>query len=57
MTLTQAQLEPQQMIERLDDFMGKIEEFGSKLGLDLSFAQADHIAMRVNETSLATAGA
>ena len=55
MTLTQAQLEPQQMIERLDDFMGKIEEFGSKLGLDLSFAQADHIAMRVNETSLATA--
>lgn len=55
MTLTQAQLEPQQMIERLDDFMGKIEEFGSKLGLDLSFAQADHIAMRVNETSLAKA--
>lgn len=55
MTLTQAQLEPQQMIERLDDFMGKIEEFGNKLGLDLSFAQADHIAMRVNETALAKA--
>ena len=55
MTLTQAQLEPQQMIERLDDFMGKIEEFGSKLGLDLSFAQADHIALRINETSLAKA--
>ena len=55
MTLTQAQLEPQQMIERLDDFMGRIEEFGNKLGLDLSFAQADHIAMRVNETALAKA--
>ena len=55
MTLTQAQLEPQQMIARLDDFMGRIEEFGNKLGLDLSFAQADHIAMRVNETALAKA--
>ncbi|WP_434761930.1 VOC family protein [Vibrio fortis] len=55
MTLTQAQLEPQQMMERLDDFMGKIEEFGNKLGLDLSFAQADHIAMRVNDTALAKA--
>ncbi len=55
MTLTQAQLEPQQMIERLDDFMGRIEEFGNKLGLELSFAQADHIAMRVNETALAKA--
>ncbi|WP_261902970.1 VOC family protein [Vibrio fortis] len=55
MTLTQAQLEPQQMMERLDDFMGKIEEFGNKLGLDLSFAQADHIAIRVNDTALAKA--
>lgn len=55
MTLTQAQLEPQQMIARLDDFMGRIEEFGNKLGLDLSFAQADHIAMRVNEIALAKA--
>ncbi|WP_394247468.1 VOC family protein [Vibrio profundi] len=53
MSLKQAALEPQQMIDRLDSFMTKIESLGNKLGLDLSFAQADHIALRINETELA----
>ena len=53
MSLKQAELEPQQMIARLDTFMAKIENLGNALGLDLSFAQADHIALRINETELA----
>ncbi|MFM2640225.1 VOC family protein [Vibrio chagasii] len=55
MSLKQAELEPQQMIARLDTFMAKIENLGNVLGLDLSFAQADHIALRINETELAKA--
>ncbi|MDN3613486.1 VOC family protein [Vibrio gallaecicus] len=55
MSLQQAALEPTQMIARLDDFMEQIEDLGNKLGLDLSFAQADHIALRINETELAKA--
>ncbi|MBW3694474.1 VOC family protein [Vibrio sp. T187] len=53
--LQQAGLEPAQMIARLDDFMDKIIELGELLHLDLSFAQADHIALRINETELAKA--
>ena len=53
MSLKQAELEPQQMIARLDTFMAKIENLGNTLGLDLSFAQADHIALRINEPELA----
>lgn len=53
MSLKQAELEPQQMIARLDTFMAKIENLGNTLGLDLSFAQADHIALRINDTELA----
>ncbi|MFA0568623.1 VOC family protein [Vibrio gallaecicus] len=55
MSLQLAALEPTQMIARLDDFMEQIEDLGNKLGLDLSFAQADHIALRINETELAKA--
>ncbi|NOH97872.1 VOC family protein [Vibrio sp. 99-70-13A1] len=55
MSLQQAALEPAQMFARLDDFMEQIEDLGNKLGLDLSFAQADHIALRINETELAKA--
>ena len=53
MSLKQAELEPQQMMARLDMFMTKIDNLGNTLGLDLSFAQADHIALRINETELA----
>lgn len=34
MSLKQAELEPQQMIARLDTFMAKIENLGNILGLD-----------------------
>ncbi len=51
--LIAAGLEPQQMIERLDDFMAKIEQLANLIELDMTFAQADHIALRINETELA----
>lgn len=51
--LREAQLEPVQMIERLDVFMEKIEQLANLIHMDLAFAQADHIALRINETELA----
>ncbi|EMK3499738.1 VOC family protein [Vibrio vulnificus] len=51
--LAEKRLTPQQMLEDLPSFMQKIESLADLLQLDLSFAQADHIAMRVNENQTA----
>ncbi|RZP77507.1 VOC family protein [Vibrio vulnificus] len=51
--LAEKRLTPQQMLEDLPGFMQKIESLVDLLQLDLSFAQADHIAMRVNENQTA----
>ncbi|EGR7967751.1 VOC family protein [Vibrio vulnificus] len=51
--LAEKRLTPQQMLEDLPGFMQKIESLADLLQLDLSFAQADHIAMRVNENQTA----
>ncbi|WP_027253487.1 VOC family protein [Photobacterium halotolerans] len=53
--LQQANLQPEQMLAQLPEFMGKIERLAEELGLDLSACQADHIALRVNSRALATA--
>ena len=53
--LVEKRLAPELMIQDLDAFMAKIEEFASLLKLDLSFAQADHIALRINDTDTAKA--
>ncbi|MCU8157283.1 VOC family protein [Vibrio vulnificus] len=51
--LAEKRLTPQQMLEDLPGFMQKIESLADLLQLDLSFAQADHIALRVNENQTA----
>ena len=53
--LVEKRLAPKLMIQDLDAFMAKIEELASLLKLDLSFAQADHIALRINDTETAKA--
>ena len=46
-------LTPQQMLQDLDLFTAKIQALAERIGLDLSAAQADHIALRINETEIA----
>lgn len=46
-------LEPAQMIHRLDDFMARITDLTKQVGLELSSAQADHVALRVNSLQIA----
>ena len=53
--LEQKRLAPQQMIEDLDVFMRKIDKLALMLKIDLGFAQADHIALRINDTETAKA--
>ncbi len=53
--LIEKRLTPELMIQDLDSFMGKIEELAVMLKLDLSLAQADHIALRINELETAKA--
>ncbi|MCS0450199.1 VOC family protein [Vibrio diabolicus] len=53
--LVEKRLTPELMIQDLDAFMAKIEELATLLKLDLSFAQADHIALRINDTETAKA--
>ncbi|EDP58424.1 VOC family protein [Vibrio sp. AND4] len=53
--LVEKRLTPELMIQDLDTFMTKIESLASLLKLDLSFAQADHIALRINDTETAKA--
>ncbi len=51
--LVDKRLTPELMIQDLDAFMAKIEALSSLLGLDLSLAQADHIALRINDVETA----
>lgn len=51
--LVEKRLTPALMIQDLDGFMEKIEALASMLHLDLSLAQADHIALRINDTETA----
>lgn len=53
--LIEKRLTPELMIQDLDTFMAKIEDLASMLRLDLSFAQADHIALRINDAETAKA--
>lgn len=52
-SLSLERLLPEQMIEDLPIFIGKIQHLADVLGLDLSAYQADHIALRINDTILA----
>ncbi|MGF1690488.1 VOC family protein [Photobacterium kagoshimensis] len=51
--LFDAGLHPEQMLAQLPAFMTKITDFATALGVDLSPYQADHIALRVNDSDLA----
>ncbi len=51
--LVDKRLTPELMIQDLDAFMAKIEALSSLLCLDLSLAQADHIALRINDVETA----
>ncbi len=51
--LENKRLLPNQMLQDLDGFMQKIDDFAQVIGMDLSFAQADHIALRINDRALA----
>ncbi|MEF1291646.1 VOC family protein [Vibrio sp. M260118] len=51
--LTNAGLMPVQMKSKLDDFMHKIQSLSELLHINLSRFQADHIALRINESELA----
>ncbi|CAE6890844.1 VOC family protein [Vibrio alginolyticus] len=51
--LVEKRLTPELMIQDLDAFMAKIEALSSMLCLDLSLAQADHVALRINDTETA----
>ncbi|MDA0127502.1 VOC family protein [Vibrio sp. MarTm2] len=51
--LIDAELMPQQMKQKLHDFMHKIQQLGEILHINLSDFQADHIALRINEAELA----
>ncbi|WP_322804156.1 VOC family protein [Vibrio alfacsensis] len=53
--LIEKRLTPELMIQDLDAFMAKIENLASMLRLDLSFAQADHIALRIHDAETAKA--
>ncbi|ENM3843318.1 VOC family protein, partial [Vibrio cholerae] len=46
-------LAPQQLLEKLDVFIAKIEQLLDLLGLDLRANQLDHIALRINDPQLA----
>lgn len=52
-TLTNAELMPEQLLTKLDDFMHKIQTLSEILHINLSDFQADHIALRINDTELA----
>lgn len=52
-SLDTLRLAPQQMLEDLPHFMQKITQLADLLDIDLSPYQADHIAMRINDTDIA----
>lgn len=51
--LVEKRLTPELMLQDLDAFVERIEALASMLHLDLSLAQADHIALRINDTQMA----
>ncbi|RTZ16366.1 VOC family protein [Vibrio aquaticus] len=51
--LINAELMPSQLTAKLDGFMHKIQSLSEILHIDLSPFQADHIALRINDTELA----
>ncbi|MDV6253082.1 VOC family protein [Vibrio sp. EA2] len=51
--LVEKRLTPELMLQDLDAFTAKIEALAAMLHLDLSQAQADHIALRINNTETA----
>ncbi|NOH81928.1 VOC family protein [Vibrio sp. RE86] len=51
--LNNAQLMPSQMKGTLNEFMHKIQALSELLHINLTDFQADHIALRINETELA----
>lgn len=53
MSLENAQLLPEQLKQKLPDFMSKIQELSEMLNLDLTAFRADHIALRINDLELA----
>lgn len=53
--LIESSLHPQQMKNQFNDFMGKVQQLCQLLQLDLSSFLLDHIALRINDRSLAEA--
>ncbi|WP_114765258.1 VOC family protein [Vibrio rhodolitus] len=53
MSLASAELLPEQLKQKLPEFMLKIQSLSEKLQIDLTQFQADHIALRINEQELA----
>jgi len=51
--ISECELTPEQMMRNLPDFLTKILALASDIGIDLASYQADHIALRINEQSLA----
>lgn len=51
--LTQAELHPQQMLGRVEEFMDKIQALATELNLPIAEFQADHLALRINDSELA----
>ncbi|MCG7495802.1 VOC family protein [Vibrio sp. Of7-15] len=51
--LSQEGLTPEQLIDGLPQFMARISELNDALGIDLGLYQADHIAVRINEFTVA----
>ncbi|MBY6197613.1 VOC family protein [Vibrio hangzhouensis] len=54
-TLIEKGLVPSAMLNKIDDFLDNIQALCSKLSMDLSSYQADHIAMRINDSEVAKA--
>ncbi|OLQ88963.1 hypothetical protein BIY22_20505 [Vibrio panuliri] len=53
MSLASAELLPEQLKQKLPEFMLRIQNLSEKLRIDLAQFQADHIALRINEVELA----
>ncbi|GAM73205.1 protein yecM [Vibrio ishigakensis] len=51
--LTQAELHPKQMLGRVEEFMDKIQALATELSLPIAEFQADHLALRINDSELA----
>ncbi|SEF77922.1 VOC family protein [Vibrio hangzhouensis] len=54
-TLIEKGLVPSLMLNKIDDFLDNIQALCSKLSMDLSSYQADHIALRINDSEVAKA--